>query len=69
MISMPGGWEWIVIGIIVFIVFGKKLPKTMKSLGKSFANFRQGLKGVEEEIKDVKEIKNDIDTITKLKIG
>lgn len=69
MISMPGGWEWIVIGIIVFIVFGKKLPNTMKSLGKSFANFRQGLKGVEEEIKDVKEIKNDIDTITKLKIG
>lgn len=69
MISMPGGWEWIVIGIIVFIVFGKKLPNIMKSLGKAFANFRQGLKGVEEEIKDVKEIKNDIDTITKLKIG
>lgn len=69
MISMPGGWEWIVIGIVVFIVFGKKLPNAMKSLGKSFANFRQGLKGVEEEIKDVKEIKNDIDTITKLKIG
>lgn len=69
MISMPGGWEWIVIGIIVFIIFGKKLPNTMKSLGKTFANFRQGLKGVGEEIKDVKEIKSDIDTITKLKIG
>lgn len=69
MISMPGGWEWIVIGIIVFIIFGKKLPNTMKTLGKTFANFRQGLKGVEEEIKDVKEIKSDIDTITKLKIG
>lgn len=69
MISMPGGWEWIVIGIIVFIIFGKKLPNTMKTMGKTFANFRQGLKGVEEEIKDVKEIKSDIDTITKLKIG
>ncbi len=69
MISMPGGWEWIVIGIIVFIVFGKKLPNTMKSLGRTVANFRQGMKGVEEEIKDVKEIKDDIDTITKLKIG
>jgi sec-independent protein translocase protein TatA len=66
---MPGGWEWIVIGIIAFIIFGKKLPNTMKSFGKAFANFRQGLNGVEEEIKDVKEIKNDIDTITKLKIG
>ena len=69
MISMPGGWEWIVIGIIVFIVFGKRLPNTMKTLGKSFANFRQGFKGVEKEIKEVKEIKDDIDTITKLKIG
>ncbi len=69
MISMPGGWEWIVIGIIVFLVFGRKLPNTMKSLGKNFANFRQGLKGVEKEMKDVKEIKDNIDAITKLKIG
>lgn len=69
MISMPGGWEWIIIGIIVFIIFGKKLPNTMKTVGKTFANFRHGLKGVEEEVKDVKQIKNDIDIITKLKIG
>lgn len=69
MFSMPGGWEWIIIGIIVFIVFGKRLPNTMKSLGKSFAEFRKGFKGVEGEIKEVKEIKDDIDTITKLKIG
>ena len=69
MISMPGGWEWIVIGIVVFIIFGKRLPNTMRSIGKSFASFRQGFKGVEEEIKEVKEIKNDINSITKLKIG
>lgn len=69
MISMPGGWEWIVIGVIAFIIFGKKLPNLMRSAGKSFAGFKQGFKGVEEEIKEVKEIKNDIDTITKLKIS
>lgn len=69
MISMPGGWEWIVIGIIVFVVFGRRLPNIMKNAGKSYANLRQGLKGVEKEIKEVKEIKGDIDTITKLKIG
>ncbi|KAB2834160.1 MAG: twin-arginine translocase TatA/TatE family subunit [Candidatus Brocadia sp.] len=69
MISMPGGWEWMVIGIIVFIVFGKRLPNMMKTVGKSFANFQQGFNGVEKEIKEVKEIKDDIDTITKLKIG
>lgn len=69
MFSMPGGWEWIIIGIIVFIVFGKRLPSTMKSVGKSFAEFRKGFKGVESEIKEVKEIKDDIDSVTKLKIG
>lgn len=69
MISMPGGWEWVVIGIIVFVVFGRRLPNIMKNAGKSYANLRQGLKGVEKEIKEVKEIKGDIDTITKLKIG
>lgn len=68
MFSLPGGWEWIIIGSIVFILFGKRLPNTMRSLGKSFASFRQGFRSVEEEIKEVKEIKNGIDTITKLKI-
>ena len=69
MTSMPGGWEWIVIGIIVFVVFGRRLPNIMKNAGKSYASLRQGFKGVEKEIKEVKEIKGDIDTITKLKIG
>lgn len=69
MFSMPGGWEWIIIGIVVFIVFGKKLPNTMKSIGKSVAEFRKGFKGVESEIKEVREIKDDIDKVTKLKIG
>lgn len=69
MIGMPGGWEWIVIGIIVFVVFGRRLPNIMKNAGKSYANFRQGFKGVGKEIKEVKEIKDNIDTITKLKIG
>ncbi|MGQ3685842.1 MAG: Sec-independent protein translocase subunit TatA/TatB [Candidatus Loosdrechtia sp.] len=68
MFSLPGGWEWVIIGSIVFLFFGKRLPDVMRSVGKSFASFRQGFKGVEEEIKEVKEIKNGIDTITKLKI-
>ncbi|MCF6157714.1 MAG: twin-arginine translocase TatA/TatE family subunit [wastewater metagenome] len=69
MFSMPGGWEWIIIGGIVFIVFGKRLPNVMRSVGKSVASFKQGFKGVEEEIKEVKEIKSDIDSITKIKLS
>ncbi len=69
MFSMPSGWEWIIIGVIVFIIFGRRLPGVMKSIGKSFAEFRKGLKGVEKEIKDVKDVKEDIDNVTKFKIG
>lgn len=69
MFSMPGGWEWIIIGLIVFILFGKRLPGIMKNVGKSFAEFRKGFKNVEEEINEVKEIKSNIDNFTKFKIN
>lgn len=52
-----------------FYYIWQKTTKHNENNGKTFANFRHGLKGVEEEVKDVKQIKNDIDIITKLKIG
>ena len=49
-ISMPGGPEWIVIGIVGLLIFGKKLPEVARSLGKSVVEFKKGLKAVEDEI-------------------
>ncbi len=49
-ISMPGGPEWIVIGIIGLLIFGKRLPDVARSLGKSVVEFKKGLKAVEDEI-------------------
>ncbi len=49
-ISMPGGPEWIVIGIIGLLIFGKKLPDVARSLGKSVVEFKKGLHAVEDEI-------------------
>lgn len=69
MISMPGTWEWLAIVVVFFIVFGKKVPGIMRTIGKSFAGFRKGFKGVEEELKDIQEIKTDIDNIKKFKVG
>ena len=69
MFSIPGGWEWIIIVLIAFLIFGKRLPGIMKNFGRSIAEFRKGFKNVEEEINEVKEIKGNIDTITKFKIN
>ena len=49
-ISMPGGPEWIVIGVIGLLIFGKRLPDVARSLGKSVVEFKKGLKAVEDEI-------------------
>jgi len=47
---IPGGWEWIVIVLIVLLLFGgKKLPELARSVGKSIVEFKRGMKGAEEE--------------------
>ena len=49
---MPGGIEWIVILIVALLIFGKRLPEVMKSLGKGIVEFKKGVKGVEDEVED-----------------
>ncbi|MBU6390709.1 MAG: twin-arginine translocase TatA/TatE family subunit [Planctomycetota bacterium] len=50
MFSMPGGWEWLIILIVALLIFGKRLPEVMKSLGRGIVEFKKGVKGVEEEV-------------------
>lgn len=49
-LQMPGLGEWLVIGLIGLLLFGKRLPEVGKSLGKGIVEFKKGLKGVEDEI-------------------
>jgi len=49
---MPGGWEWIIILIIAILIFGRRLPEVMKSIGKGIVEFKKGVKGVEDEVED-----------------
>jgi sec-independent protein translocase protein TatA len=50
--SMPGGFEWVIILIVVLLVFGgKKIPELMKGVGKGIKGFKDGIKGLEDEIK------------------
>ncbi len=49
-LQMPSFGEWIVIGIVGVLLFGKRLPEVGKSLGKGIVEFKKGLKGIEDEV-------------------
>lgn len=38
-----GPMEMAIVGIVAVLLFGKKLPEVMRSLGKSYNEFRKGL--------------------------
>ena len=49
-----GTGEIIIIALIVLLLFGgAKIPELMKGWGKGVKSFRDGLKEVEDEIKDI----------------
>lgn len=46
-----GTGEIIIIALIVLLLFGgRKIPELMKGLGKGVKNFKDGVKGLEDEI-------------------
>ena len=47
-----GTGEIIIIAIIVLLLFGgTKIPELMKGIGKGVKNFKDGVKGLEDDIK------------------
>ena len=47
-----GTGEIIIIAIIVLMLFGgKKIPELRKGIGKGVKNFKDGVKGLEDDIK------------------
>ena len=48
-----GTQELLFIALIILLLFGgKKIPELMKGLGKGVKNFKDGMNGVEENLKD-----------------
>lgn len=47
MFGMPGHLELLIIGVIILILFGNRLPGVMRSLGSGIVEFKKGLHGEE----------------------
>ena len=50
-VGIPGGWEWIIILLVVLIFFGNRIPGMARSLGSGINEFKTGLKEGADEAK------------------
>ncbi len=47
-----GTGEILIIALVVLLLFGgKKIPELMRGIGKGVKNFKDGVKGIEDDIK------------------
>jgi sec-independent protein translocase protein TatA len=44
-----GPTELLVVGVVVLLLFGSRLPSVMRSLGRSVVEFKKGVKEIEED--------------------
>lgn len=49
----PGYPEMMVVAVVALLLYGGKLPEVARSWGKTFAEFRRGLTGLQNDFKDV----------------
>ena len=56
MFGMPGGWEILLILVVLLLLFGgKKLPELARGLGKSINEFRRGRDELAREIRNMEQ--------------
>ena len=54
--AMPGGWEMVVIALVILLMFGaKKLPELARGLGQGIREFKGAVDGVKDELKDTQD--------------
>ena len=45
-------FHWFVAAIVLLLLFGNRLPSVMRSLGQGVVEFKKGLAGIEDDIKN-----------------
>lgn len=58
-IAMPGPFEMLIIAVVVLLLFGNRLPSTMRSLGKGVVEFKKGIQGIEDDLDQAANKKKD----------
>ena len=54
--AMPGGWEMVVIALVILVLFGaKKLPELARGLGQGIKEFKGAVDGAKDELKDAQD--------------
>ena len=48
--GMPGLPELLIVGAILLLLFGNRLPGVMRSLGSGVTEFKKGVQGIEDEV-------------------
>ncbi len=46
---VPGPLELIIVGVVVLLLFGNRLPSVMRSLGRGVIEFKKGVQGIEDD--------------------
>ena len=54
----PGPLELVVIALVVLLLFGKRLPGVMGSLGKGIVEFKKGVRGIEDEVEKAAQVED-----------
>lgn len=50
--GMPGPLELLIVGIVVLLLFGNRLPSVMRSMGRGIVEFKKGVQGIEDEVEN-----------------
>lgn len=59
-LAMPGGWEWIVIILVIVLLFGgRKIPELMKGLGQGMKEFKKARNEADDTSKKDDDSKRD----------
>jgi sec-independent protein translocase protein TatA len=54
--GMPGGFEWIIIVLVILLFFGaKRIPELARGLGKGISEFRKASDDIKKEIEKGKD--------------